>query len=45
MSTTAMMIRPMRTMACFLPVTPGVAGRRRQLIPVPAPHRTQVVRN
>ena len=32
MNTTAMMIRPMRTMACSLPVTPGLAGRRRRLI-------------
>jgi hypothetical protein len=38
MSTTAMMVRavmigPMRTMARSLPVNPGVAGRRRRLIP------------
>ena len=32
-----LMIRPMRTMARSLPVTPGVAGRRGGWFPVPAP--------
>jgi hypothetical protein len=45
MSTTAMMIRPMRTMACSLPVTPGQLAAVGGWFPVPPPHRTRAVGN